>query len=34
MMMMMIMILVSHIAHPVLLHDDLGESQSSSGVVT
>ena len=29
------MILVSHIAHPVLLHDgDLGESHSSSGIVT
>ena len=28
-------ILVSRIAHPVLLHhDDLGESQSSSGIVT
>ena len=29
------MILVGHIAYPVLLHDDdLGESQSSSGIVT
>ena len=33
-MMMMIMILVSHTAHPVLLQDILGESHSSSGIVT